>query len=389
MAIKGFRASAVASEMRYKDRLDLGLIVADSISGSAGVFTTNICQAAPVIWSTKHSSHGQAILANAGQANAQTGAKGYEDCQRSAEILASELELSPQKILLASTGIIGQPLNLPAMEKAIPKLVSKLSPSGLDDFAKSIMTTDTFPKQATAKGVFKDGVKFQIWGAAKGSGMIAPNMATMLGFILTDANLSSSLMQRLLRNGAEATFNRITVDGDTSTNDSLLFLASGTAGGPCLTKSSQASVFESVLYEVLNSLARMIAKDGEGATHLVEISVIKAKNIDQAKMAARTVAESPLVKTAFFGQDANWGRILAALGRSGAEFDPYKVDLYLDDVHWVSDGQDNGHENEASEVMKKPEYRLTISLKSGPACYEMLTCDFSHEYVNINGSYRS
>jgi glutamate N-acetyltransferase/amino-acid N-acetyltransferase len=251
------------------------------------------------------------------------------------------------------------------------------------------MTTDKVPKLAEAHGAFDDGTKFHIWGAAKGSGMIAPNMATMLGFILTDARLDSNLMHVLIKKNAEATFNRVTVDGDTSTNDTLLFLASGAAGGPLISKVSQAECFEKPLFTVLNTLARMIAKDGEGATRLVEIAVLGAKTLPQAQKAARTVAESPLVKTAFFGADANWGRILAALGRSGASFDPYRVDLDLNDVPWVRNGQDNDQETAASEVMKKPEYLLTINLNAGQHHYEMLTCDFSHEYVDINGSYRS
>jgi glutamate N-acetyltransferase/amino-acid N-acetyltransferase len=375
--------------MRYKDRLDLGLIVADQIVGRAGVFTKNTCQAAPVIWSRKRISTGQAILVNAGQANAQTGQNGIAACRHSAETLGKELNLKKRQILLASTGIIGAPLNLEAMDRAIPKLVKELSPKGFDNFAKSIMTTDTKIKVAIDNGAFKDGTKFNVWGAAKGSGMIAPNMATMLCFVLTDANLDSHLMNRMLREITEATFNRITVDGDTSTNDCVLFLASGAAGGPLVVGDAQARNFSNALYEVLNRLSRMIVLDGEGANHVVEILVTGAKTLEQAKMAARTVAESPLVKTAFYGRDANWGRVMAALGRSGALFDPYKVNLFLNDVPWVENGLDNNRDKEASQVMKKKEYRLTIDLKCGRARHSMLTCDFSHQYVDINGSYRS
>jgi glutamate N-acetyltransferase/amino-acid N-acetyltransferase len=363
--------------------------VADQICGSAGVFTQNTCRAAPVVWSSSRSFNGKAIMVNAGQANAQTGPDGLEDCQHSAKTLSRLLNIETDEVLLASTGVIGQPLNLKAMDQAIPKLVQKLSPFSLADFAQSILTTDTVIKMTQTKGAFVDGSEFKIWGAAKGSGMIAPNMATMLGFILTDAPLDSNLMHRLLKKGAEATFNRVTVDGDTSTNDCLLFLSSGATGRRPVTKEGQSPGFEEEFLVVLKTLARMIAKDGEGATRLVEVSVIGAKSSLQAKKAARTVAESPLVKTAFYGGDANWGRILAALGRSGADFDPYQVDLDLDDVPWVRNGQDNDKDKEASLVMKKPEYRLTINLKSGRSSYEMLTCDFSHEYVNINGSYRS
>jgi glutamate N-acetyltransferase/amino-acid N-acetyltransferase len=375
--------------MRYKNRLDLGLIVADKIVGRAGVFTKNTCQAAPVIWTKKWISTGQAIMVNAGQANAQTGKNGMADCRHSAETLGKELNLKKSQILLASTGIIGSPLNIEAMDRAIPKLVKELSPDGLDNFSQAIMTTDTKVKVATATGAFKDGRGFNIWGTTKGSGMIAPNMATMLCFVLTDANLDSNLMLRILRETTEATFNRITVDGDTSTNDCVLFMASGAAGGPLVVGDSQARNFSKALYEVLNRLSRMIIIDGEGANHLVEILVTGAKTEEQAKKAAKTVAESPLVKTAFYGQDANWGRVMAALGRSGALFDPYKVNLFLDDVPWVENGLDNNHEKEATKVMKNKEYRLTIDLNSGRARYTMLTCDFSHQNVDIPGSYRS
>jgi glutamate N-acetyltransferase/amino-acid N-acetyltransferase len=389
MAINGFRASAVASGMRYKDRLDLGLIVADRVQAAAGVFTRNVCQAAPVIWSRQRLRGARAILANSGQANAQSGQEGLEDCRLSAQALAGFLKVPANGILLASTGIIGPRLNLPAMTAAMPGLVSSLSPDGLGDFARAIMTTDTRPKEATAQAAIPGGPDIGIWGAAKGSGMIAPNMATMLGFVLTDAAIEQDLLDGILRRGAEASFNRVTVDGDTSTNDSLFLLASGTAGGPPISGGPGAKAIEEAILGVLLSLARQIAKDGEGATRLVEVSVIGALDDPDARKAARTVAESPLVKTAFFGADANWGRIMAALGRSGASFDPYKVDLDLDDVPWVRSGQDNGRDQAASRVMGKPEYRLLINLNAGQASHSVLTCDLSHDYVSINGSYRS
>ncbi|MDR3134577.1 MAG: bifunctional glutamate N-acetyltransferase/amino-acid acetyltransferase ArgJ [Deltaproteobacteria bacterium] len=389
MSVNGFRASAVAAGLRYKDRLDLGLIFADQIVGRAAVFTQNLCQAAPVLWTKKHVNIGRAILVNVGQANAQTGAEGFADCQVTAECLAEQLDIRRNQVLLASTGIIGQPINRDAMIQAMPKLVTGLSPKGLDDFSKAILTSDTRPKVAEAVGAFNDGTKFKIWGAAKGSGMIAPTMATMLGFILTDANLGKRVMSKMLKEAAEATFNRVTVDGDTSTNDCVLFLASGAAGGPVIESDSQANQFSSALNTVMENLAMMMAKDGEGATRVVEVAVTNAKTRTQAKMAAKTVAESPLVKTAIHGADANWGRVMAALGRSGAIFDPYRVDLYLDDVLWVKNGLANGTDKAATKVMKKRFYKLTIVLKNGYANYEMLTCDFSPQYVEFNSSYRS
>ncbi|MDR2367417.1 MAG: bifunctional glutamate N-acetyltransferase/amino-acid acetyltransferase ArgJ [Deltaproteobacteria bacterium] len=389
MAIKGFRASAVASGMRYKNRLDLGLIVADEIVSRAAVFTKNICQAAPVLWSKRCLPKGLAIMANAGIANAMTGDDGLDDCRHSAETLANELNLKPTQILLASTGIIGNRLNLGSIDKAIPPLVNKLSPDGLEDFSKAIMTTDTMAKVAQTSGVLNDGTKFNVWGTAKGSGMIAPNMATMLCFVLTDANIGSSFLRKSLKELTDVTFNRVTVDGDTSTNDCVILMASGAAGGQSVDTDAQAGNFTGALFDVLNDLATMIVQDGEGATRLVEVAVTGALTAAQAQKAARTVAESPLVKTAFFGADANWGRVMAALGRSGAKFDPYMVDLLLDDVPWVLSGQDNGMEKEATKFMKMKEYKLTIDLKAGLFSHSMLTCDFSHKYIDINGSYRS
>jgi len=295
---------------------------------------------------------------------------------------------APEDILLASTGIIGQRINMPALTAAVPGLADALRPEGLDDFARAIMTTDTFAK--TASGGFSlDGARIDLWGCAKGSGMIAPNMATMLGFVLTDAQVAPELLGEIVREGADLSFNRVTVDGDTSTNDCLLLMASGASGAPAITSGEPLAQFKAAVFAVMKNLARQIAKDGEGATKLVTVRVRNAAGPEEAHKAARTVAESPLVKTAFFGCDANWGRICMALGRSGAHFDQYAVDIDLDEVPWIRNGIDNGQEAAATEVMKKAEYRLDIDLKAGSAECEMLTCDFSHEYVTINGSYRS
>ena len=390
MAVKGFRAAAVAANMRYKDRLDLGLIVAEGPAAWAGVFTRNICRAAPVIWSAERAAlgRGRAFLVNVGQANAQTGRPGEADCRRSAEALGSLLGLGPEEVLLASTGIIGQPVNMKALISALPALAAGLDPEGLADFATAILTTDTRPK--TAAGEFElNGRPVALWGCAKGSGMIAPDMATMLGFLLTDAEIEPGLLREVLAEGAELSFNRVTVDGDTSTNDCLLAMASGAAGAGPVTGGEALEGFRTAAFGVMRSLARQIAQDGEGATRLVTIRVRGAATAAEARLAARTVAESPLVKTAFFGGDANWGRLSMALGRSGARFDPYAVDIDLDEVPWVRAGVDNGQEAAASAVMNKPEYVVDIDLKAGPGEYEALTCDLSPEYVAINGSYRS
>ena len=390
MAVKGFRASAAASGMRYKNRLDLGLITAEGPATWAGVFTRNICRAAPVIWSMERvlRGRGRAILVNAGQANAQTSRRGEADCRRSAEALGSLLGLTPEEVLLASTGVIGQYMNMEALTDALPALAAGLTPEGLADFAQAILTTDTRAKTAALEFEL-NGRPVAIWGCAKGSGMMAPDMATMLGFLLTDAEIEPGLLKEVLAEGAELSFNRVTVDGDTSTNDCLLAMASGAAGAGPVTAGKALESFRDAAFGVLSSLARQIAQDGEGATRLVTIRVRGALSAAEARLAARTVAESPLVKTAFFGGDANWGRLCMALGRSGASFDPYAVDIDLDEVPWIRAGVDNGQEDAASAVMKKPEYVVGIDLKAGDSEYEVLTCDLSPEYVAINGSYRS
>ncbi|MDR1609056.1 MAG: bifunctional glutamate N-acetyltransferase/amino-acid acetyltransferase ArgJ [Deltaproteobacteria bacterium] len=389
MIPKGFRAAAVEAQMRYKNRPDLGLIVADEFQAGAGVFTQNISQAAPVIWSKSRISQGRAILVNAGQANAQTGRGATDRCQQSASAVAHRLGLPIDDILLASTGVIGQPLNIDALLGGIPSLVKNLSLDGFGDFARAIMTTDTVPKTAETVVPFETGPQPTIWGAAKGSGMIAPNMATMLGFVLTDAAVDKKLMKVMLGQVTDATFNRITVDGDTSTNDSLFMMASGATRPQVIEGGHDAETFRKALHKVLESLARQIILDGEGATHTVEIKVRGARTQNEALLAARTVANSPLVKTAFFGEDANWGRILAALGRSGANFEPYKVDIDIDELAWIRHGLVYCRDLDATLAMRKKEYTISINLNNGHGNDRMLTCDFSYDYVKINGSYRS
>ena len=390
MKINGFQASAVGAALRYKDRFDLGLIVSDTPAAWAGVFTQSMCQAAPVLWSQRVAAqgYGRAFMANAGQANAQTGAEGLADCQHYAGELAKLLKISPDEIMLASTGVIGQRINMPPLDANLSKLVEELNSEGLSDFSQAILTTDTFTKTAAQEYGDESG-RISIWGCAKGSGMIAPNMATMLAFVLTDARIRPELLREILAQGADLSFNRVTVDGDTSTNDSLLIMASGTSAAPPIESGPQLAEFKAMVFTVMKNLARQVAKDGEGATKLVCVQVKGAATEAEARLAARTVAESPLVKTAFFGCDANWGRVCMALGRSGAIFDPYAVDIDLDEVPWIRSGVDNGQEELASAVMKKDEYVLSIDLKAGSEEYEMLTCDFSHDYVTINGSYRS
>lgn len=393
MKVKGFKAAAVNAGLRYKDRFDLGLMVSEAPAAWAGVFTQSQCAAAPVLWSREVSGTGtgmgRAFLVNAGQANAQTGLEGAGDCRRSALGLSKLLAVKPEEIMLASTGIIGQRINMSFLEGKLPELVAGLREEALDDFSQAILTTDLTAKTSSMEFDCQ-GVPVSIWGCVKGSGMIAPNMATMLAFILTDASVGSEVLPEILVQGADLSFNRITIDGDTSTNDSLMMMASGASGAPVLeTGSASLEQFKGNLFTVMKDLARQVVRDGEGATKLVTIRVRGAANEGEARQAARTVAESPLVKTAFYGEDANWGRICMALGRCGAKFAPYAVDIDLDEVPWIRAGLDNGQEAEATLVMKRAEYILDIDLKAGSGAYEMLTCDFSHEYVNINGSYRS
>ncbi|MDR2200111.1 MAG: bifunctional glutamate N-acetyltransferase/amino-acid acetyltransferase ArgJ [Deltaproteobacteria bacterium] len=390
MLPEGFKAGAAASGARYADRLDLGLILAEKFYSGAAVFTRNLCRAAPVLWSGERFPRGRAILANAGQANAQTGERGLSDCRLCAEELGKLLHLPPDEILLASTGVIGQNLNTGAILKALPELVRNASPAGFPDFASAILTTDTRPKIKTLRVEAGDS-SFRLAGCAKGAGMLSPSMATMLAFVLTDLKVEENFLLSVLRHETERTFNRVTVDGDTSTNDSLFLISSGAAGAAPLDSpaSSLGQAFKEALREILDDLAQELVRDGEGATRLVTVEVKGARNDQEAAKAARTVCESPLVKTAFFGSDPNWGRILAALGRSGAAFDPYKVDLFLDSVPWVKNGVDNQREKEAQTVMRKKEYALTIDLRNGPGRDKIYTSDLSHGYVTINASYRS
>jgi len=392
ITVNGFKAAAEAAALRKEGRLDVGLIAADEPVAVAGVFTRSAVKAAPVLWSRERTARGKAraILVNSGQANACTGAAGMEAAALSARTVAQELGCEEDEVLLASTGVIGEPLNETAMLRAIPKLKAGLSPDRLPEVARAMMTTDTKPKIVQAHGEI-DGHPFRIVGLAKGAGMIAPNMATLLSFLLTDAVISAGPLQSILGPAVEGTLNRITVDGDTSTNDTVLVLASGQAGFEPLTLEEPArlKVFEQALADVLADLARMLIADGEGATKLVNIFVTGAVNEDQAKTAAMTVANSPLVKTALFGQDPNWGRIMMALGRSGAEFDPSKVAILFDQVTLVRGGMQVGIEDEAAQVMRQDEFSISVDLGAGSGRAEVLTCDMSHDYVSINADYRS
>lgn len=391
--VNGFRAAAVRSGIRGKDRLDMGLIVCDQSAVAAGLFTTSLVKAAPVLLDMERLTDGKAqvVLVNSGIANACSGAPGMAAAVSSSKLVADGLGIAEEDVLVASTGVIGEQLDLACFEKGIPALIESLSANGLTDVSQAIMTTDTVPKTAV-RVVEVDGKLVKLVGMAKGAGMIKPNMATMLAFVMTDAAIEQTYLQETLREACDRSFNRITIDGDTSTNDSVIILANGLAANKTLTKNNSGSgFFMAALNDLMKDLALQIVRDGEGATKLVTIRVEGAKSDQEAKQAAETVAESNLVKTAFFGEDANWGRIIGALGRSGAEFDQQLVDIGFDEVLMVENGLGLGKEVEAAatEVLKKKEFCVNINLNAGRGFCEYYTCDFSLDYVRINADYRT
>ena len=394
MRVKGFKYSAVRAGIRKKDRLDLGLIYAEEPAAAAGVFTTSRVKAAPVLLDMERIRHGraQAILVNSGVANACTGDKGMQAAESSSRFIASLLKIDENLVQVASTGVIGEQLPVEKIGAAAESLVMGLAPENYDQVARAIMTTDTVPKTA-GRTCSIGGQEVRLFGMAKGAGMIMPNMATMLAFVMTDAAILPDILGEHLAAGVSQSFNRITVDGDTSTNDTVLVLASCKAGNtPIDSRESEGSgLFGTALADLLKDLALQIVADGEGATKLVTVRVRNAQTVAVAEQAARTIANSALVKTAFFGEDANWGRIIAALGRSGIDFDPYRVDIAFDDVFLVQDGLALGKEAEAAAtgILKQKAFTVNVDLKAGTAAGEVYTCDFSVDYVKINADYRS
>jgi glutamate N-acetyltransferase/amino-acid N-acetyltransferase len=390
---KGFRAAACSAGIKKSGKLDLALICADKPVECAGVFTTNKVVAAPVRLTESRVRQGlcQAILVNSGNANACTGEQGLRDARRCGDLVAEALDVAAELVAVCSTGVIGVPLSMPCFEVHVPELCRSLSADQFEGVSRAIMTTDAYPKSCS-RSVTIDGREVRILGLAKGAGMIHPQMATMLAFILTDAVLEDGLTESLLRGAVDASFNRITVDRDTSTNDTLLLLASGDAGNEEIAHGSQGyAQFAGALGEVMLELAKLITRDGEGATKLVRVQINGAANDADALLAARSVATSQLVKTAFFGSDANWGRIIAAVGYSGAEVDPDRVAIRFDDVVMVENGLGLGAEREAlaSTVLKKSEFSVTIDLGLGEGSAYYYTSDLSYDYVRINADYRS
>ncbi|MDH3544961.1 MAG: bifunctional glutamate N-acetyltransferase/amino-acid acetyltransferase ArgJ [Desulfuromonadales bacterium] len=390
---KGFKAAAYSSGIKKSGKLDLALICADKPVECAGVFTTNKVVAAPVriTESRMHQGLCQAILVNSGNANACTGNQGLRDARRCGDLVAEALDLAPELVAVSSTGVIGVPLPMHCFEEHVPSLCRMLSHDQFDGVAKAMMTTDAFPKMC-CRTINIDGQEVRLLGLAKGAGMIHPDMATMLAFVVTDAVLADGLLDAALRQSVNASFNRITVDRDTSTNDMVLLLASGDAENQEISEGSAAlGQFCAALNEIMLELAKMIVRDGEGSTKLVRIQINEAANDADALAAARSVATSQLVKTAFFGEDANWGRIIAAVGYSGADVDPDKVNISFDDVAMVSNGLglDSAQEARASEVLKKPEFTVTVELGLGEGSAYYYTSDLTYDYIKINADYRT
>jgi len=388
---KGFKMAGVASGLKKNGGKDLGLIYSEVPATVAGVFTKNLVQAAPVSLDRERIKSGvcQAVIVNSGNANCCTGEQGMHDANSMAEFAASGLEISEDLVLVASTGVIGQPFPVGKIKAAIPELVRAAKTEGLPDFAEAIMTTDTVPKVVSRQGEM-EGKPYTVVGVAKGSGMIRPDMATMLCFVFSDIKISHDLLTEALLAATHKSFNKITVDGDTSTNDTILILGNGLSGAT-VKNSVHKESFQIILDKVLIDLAKMVVKDGEGATKLVEIIIRGALNDKDAYKIADTVSNSNLVKTAIFGEDANWGRILAAAGRAGVKIDPYKTDIFFDDVMIAKEGMWCGEkaEEEAVKILKRDEFAISVDLNMGKGSASIFTCDFSVEYVKINADYRS
>lgn len=392
-AAKGFRAAGVAAEIKYAGRNDVALIVADEPCAAAAMFTTNKVAAAPVVYDREVVKGGrvQAILANSGCANACTGEQGLRDARLSALVTAGELGVDPRHVLVASTGVIGRPLpmdRLLAGMRLAKKSLGRTAAHGLAA-EKAIMTTDTRPKEACAT-VLIGGKKVTVGGMSKGSGMIEPNMATMLGFVTTDADVSPAMLKRALLRAVAKSFNRLVVDGDESTNDSVFLLASGRAGNRRIDRAGEDfGLFCSALEAVCVSLARQMAADGEGATKFVTVTVRGAKTEKEAERAARAVAKSPLAKTSWFGRDPNWGRVLAAVGYSGASVVDARAEVFYDSVWAFRRGEvsDEAQLKRLAEVLRKDSFEVVVDLHLGRASASVYTCDFSLDYVHINADY--
>lgn len=398
-AAKGFQAASTAAGIKYENRKDMALIVSECPAVSAGTFTSNVVKAAPVKWDMKMVAEqecARAVVVNAGIANACTGEEGMEYCQKTAEKVEELFGIPANQALVASTGVIGMQLPMDKLAAGIAVMAQELDNTAESGHqaACAIMTTDTKPKEAAATFEI-DGKTVTVGGMCKGSGMIHPNMCTMLGFVTTDLAISKELLQEALREDVKDTFNMISVDGDTSTNDTVLLLANGMAGNAKLTKKDENyRKFVEALNYVNTALARMMAGDGEGATALFETKVIHADTKEHAKILAKSVICSSLTKAAIYGHDANWGRILCALGYSGVSFEPEKIELFFEScsgrIQIYKDGVATDYsEEEATKILSDEEVTVLVDMKMGEAEATAWGCDLTHEYVSINADYRS
>ena len=398
-AAKGYQAASTAAGIKYKDRADMAMIYSEVPCVAAGTFTTNVVKAAPVKWDqdiVKNSPFAQAVVVNAGIANACTGAKGFGYCKDTAAAAAEALNVPEHAVLVASTGVIGKQLPMDKLAAGI-KVMAPLLDGSLESgtsAAQAIMTTDTVKKEVAVQ-VEIGGKTVTVGGMCKGSGMIHPNMCTMLAFVTTDAAISKEMLQQALSEDIKDTYNMISVDGDTSTNDTVLLLANGLAGNPEIKEAgADYDTFKQALNYVNETLAKKMAGDGEGCTALFEVKVIGAESKEQAVILSKSIITSNLTKAAIFGHDANWGRILCAMGYSGAQFDPEKVDLFFESVAGKMQIIENGvaldySEEEATRILSEPEVTAVADVKMGDACATAWGCDLTFDYVKINADYRS
>jgi len=399
---KGFLFAGIRAEVKKKPGRDLGLILSENLASASGVFTQNRFLSSAVIISKQRLKAGKAkaILVNSGNANCGLGKAGIILAKKTSQALSQKLAIPESSILLASTGVIGEPFPADKILKAIPELVSNLSPAHYPDFADAIMTTDKTQK-ISAQSLKIQNKKVSILGIAKGAGMIHPQMATMLGFVLTDAEISPKLLKSLLKETVEESFNRITIDGDTSTNDTVFLLANGKSQVKITAQSPALKSFKKALFQVCFELSKMIVADGEGVTRCFYVQVKGAKTKSDAEKIARRIANSPLVKTAIYASDPNWGRIIAGAGNAGVRFDPNQASVFLISADGKSkleifkagarskSYQGLKAEKIASEIMKKSGFKILFEIKKGKAEFEMLSADFSEDYVRINADYRS
>ena len=391
--VPGFSFAGVSAGLKKDGKRDLGLIYSEVPAQAAGLFTTNRVKAAPVRLDMERIKKGicQAVVINSGNANACNGPRGLKDARKIALGVSKHLGIHERLVLVSSTGVIGVPLPMPAIERNIRRLTNDLSPDGWMKTVESIMTTDTSKKIEVATCRIK-GERVKLCGMVKGAGMIEPHMATMLSYLVTDAKVKAPMLQKMLRDVADDSYNCITLDGDTSTNDTVLLLANGKADHPIIDRMGKDErIFRSMLLEVCQNLAKSLVKDGEGATKFIEVAVKGARNREDAQKVAYSIANSPLVKTAFFGEDLNWGRVMCAVGYSGAPIDPDRIDVFLDKVPIVKRGVGLGEtfESRARKVLKEKSFKVTVNLHQGKGEFSVFTMDLSFDYVKINASYRS